>query len=87
MINWLTRWSRSTSPVISSSSGSFSGAEDLQLAADVLDVVFQQEDALRVAGPVGLELVEVQPFQQLAVDPQLQVGHDRAEVGFQLGRG
>ena len=40
-----------------------------------------------VVGAVGLELVQVQPLQQLAVDPQLQVGHDRAEVGFQLGAG
>ena len=36
---------------------------------------------------VGLELVEVEPFEQLAVDPQFQVGHDRAEMGLQLAAG
>ena len=81
MINWLTRWSRSVSPVISSSSGLVLRAEDVQLAADVLDVVLQQQDARRVAGVVGLELVQVEPFEQLAVDPQLQVGHDRRAGG------
>ena len=60
-------------------------AEQPHLPADVLDVVFQDHDALRIVGPVGLELVQVEPFQQLAVDPQLEVGHDRAEMGFQLG--
>ncbi len=63
------------------------GAEDSHLAADVLDVVLQEEDALRIAAAVGLELVEVQPLQQLAVDPQLEVGHDRAEVGFEVAAG
>ena len=38
----------------------------------------------RVAAVAGLELVQIEPFEQLLVDPQLQVGHDRAEVGFQL---
>ena len=60
------------------------GTEDVQLAANVLDVVFQQEDALRVAAVTGFELVQVEPFQQLLVDLQLQVGHDRAQMGFQL---
>ena len=60
------------------------GAEDVQLAADVLDVVLQEEDALRVAAVAGLELVQVEPFQQLLVDLQLQVGHDRPQVGLQL---
>ena len=36
---------------------------------------------------VGLELVEVEPLQQLAMDAQFQFGHDRAEMGFQFARG
>ena len=60
------------------------GAEDVHLAADVLDVVFQEQDALRVAAVAGFELVQIEPLQQLPVDLQLQVGHDRAEVGLQL---
>ena len=59
-------------------------AEDLDVPADVLDVVLQEQNAVGVAGPVRLELVQVEPLQQLAVDPQLQVGHDRAEVRLQL---
>ena len=62
------------------------GPKDVQLAADVLDVVFQQNDALRVAAVAGLELVEIEPFQQLLMDLQFQIGHDRPQVGLELAR-
>ena len=87
MMSWLTRWSRSVRPVISSSSASFSGPKTFSSRQTSSMLFSKQQDALRVAAAVGLELVEVQPLQQLAVDPQLQVGHDRAEVGLQLGAG
>ena len=58
--------------------------EDVQLAADVLDVVLQEQDALRVAAVAGLELVEIEPFEQFLMDLQLQIGHDRAEMGLQF---
>jgi len=34
-------------------------AEDVQLPADVFDVIFQEQDALRVAAVTSFELVQV----------------------------
>jgi len=71
MMSWLTS-GRERQAGDLSSSGSFS-ARTRHLAAHVLDVVFQQQNAWRVAAAVGLELVQVEPLQQFLVDPQLDM--------------
>ena len=73
--------------MISSSRGSFS-APKTPISRQTSSMLFSRSRMLcGVAAAVGLELVEVEPLQQLAVDAQLQVGHDRAEMGFQLAAG
>ena len=86
-ISWFTRWSRSDEPGDFLQQGFVLRREDAQVAADVVDVVLQQEDARGVAAAMGFKLVKVEPLQQFAVDAQLQFGHDRAEVGLQFGAG
>ena len=61
--------------------------EDAQLAADVVDVVLEQQDAGRERGTVVLELVQVEPLEQLLVDFQLQVGELVRGGGLRARRG
>lgn len=61
--------------------------KQLEFPADVFDVVLEQHDAAGIGGPPAFKLVKVEPLQELAVDPQLQVGHDRSEVGVELRAG
>ena len=85
IISWLTRWSRSIRPVISSAGARFPRRR-LPSRGKRPRCCSPGADALEIAGPVGLELVEVQALQQLAVESQFQVGEDRAEVGFRVAR-
>ena len=56
----------------------------MQFAADVLDVLLEHQDALGVTQLAAFQLEEIEAFQQLTMHPQFEIGHDRAEVRFEL---
>jgi hypothetical protein len=74
--------------LISSSSASLSLEKRCKFAADVLDVVFQQQDVLWNFAPgLRFEFVQVEPLEAAFVDLQFQIGDDAAQVGFELRAG
>ena len=60
-------------------------AEQIQLAAHIFDVPFEQQDAFVVAESIGFEFVQVEPFEQTPMNSQFQISHDRTKVSFQFG--
>ena len=59
-------------------------AEQVHLAANVFDVVFQRQNALGRGSAGGIGLVQIEAFEQLFVNPQFQIGHRGAQMGFEL---